>query len=917
VTSHPPAPRLLSALCCLAVARGALGAAVRAAEPEPVRIEARVVGAAGAGQDQGTTPPGDSTGTPEDAVALIRRGNAARQAGRMREALAAYRRAAALSPRDYDVRILIADTLRRMGHDDEAMAEYGRAEEVDAAGAESWTGRALILRRRHDPAAAAALIETGLTRVAAGGRDALRVTLAETRRRQGRRDEAERLFREILATRADQAPARAGLAMIAEERGDLDAAISGWTAFLTLRPDDEAAVLRRRSLADLRAAIGALEATAGSGSAADQAAADRAAIQAEVGRLRRIAGDTRGAAAACRLALDLDPSSLAVRRRLALALRDFDRQAAASEFRRVLKTAPADGVALYNLVAFAAQGEDRAAERRAWRALLEARPRDLGAARAWVSRLRAAGPDAPGKEADRFEVRKEPARETGSDDGGAARRTVRAMLLEAAGRGGEAAGELIAALRADPTDPWTLDAAADLLAARPALLDQMAAAWRAAAGPGAADAVLGARILWWNGRTGEAYAAIRQAAAAHPDAPVTGAALAEAHKTIGRRGDLAFEERVRVAALPGARLSDQVDLALALLETGRAARAETVARRAIDMWPGAAPLLSVLGGALLSQGRMEEAAAAFAAAVEADPVDSFGLARGQYPLVLAALGRHLEARQALRGDIPPIPALVHEEAWKFARDLYRDRSFAAQDWGRWRAAGGAARTVEEAWRGIALMLDSLQDPYTRLREPEETEAAWLGPRGENVALDRVGRALPHSRSVVVEDRGGLGYIRLSNLTDPAIVEQVRAALVALREKEGIILDLRGNPGGLSRSADAIGDLIVGPGRKAGVDVGPDGAVEQVTGGDGAITGAPITVLVDEQTASAAERLARTVEESGRGTIEGTATYGKGLSQMSRVLPGGMTVLVSVAEMLGPDGRPIQGEGLKPRPRRAD
>jgi carboxyl-terminal processing protease len=106
-------------------------------------------------------------------------------------------------------------------------------------------------------------------------------------------------------------------------------------------------------------------------------------------------------------------------------------------------------------------------------------------------------------------------------------------------------------------------------------------------------------------------------------------------------------------------------------------------------------------------------------------------------------------------------------------------------------------------------------------------------------------------------------------------------------------------------------MLIGPGRKAGADSGPDGAMSRVTGGDGAITGAPVTVLVDGQTASAAERLARDLEITGRGTIAGERTHGKGLAQASLVLPGGAMVLVSTSEMLGPGDRPIQSRGLEP------
>src|SRR6185503_2844242 len=204
------------------------------------------------------------------------------------------------------------------------------------------------------------------------------------------------------------------------------------------------------------------------------------------------------------------------------------------------------------------------------------------------------------------------------------------------------------------------------------------------------------------------------------------------------------------------------------------------------------------------------------------------------------------------------------------------------------------------------------DPYTRLRDPEETSALFLSPRGASSATDPLGRAALQSRTVATgELPGGLGYIRLGNFTDPGMVAEVRAALERMRRTEGIVLDLRGNGGGLGRSADAIGDLFVGPGKEAGVDVGPLGETTQVTGGDGALTDSPLIVLVDGQTGSAAERLARTLEVTGRATLSGDATFGKGRAQVSRVLPGGATVLVSASEMLGPDRRPIQGKGLQP------
>jgi len=131
------------------------------------------------------------------------------------------------------------------------------------------------------------------------------------------------------------------------------------------------------------------------------------------------------------------------------------------------------------------------------------------------------------------------------------------------------------------------------------------------------------------------------------------------------------------------------------------------------------------------------------------------------------------------------------------------------------------------------MLSSLGDPYTRLRDPDETAALFLARRGGSVATGPFGRVSPSSKTVVTGDLpGGLGYIRLSNFADPGVVAEVRAALEKMRRKEGIVIDLRGNGGGLARSADEIGNLLVGPGKDAGVDDTASGPVTQVTGGEG-------------------------------------------------------------------------------------
>ncbi|MEK7798974.1 MAG: tetratricopeptide repeat protein, partial [Acidobacteriota bacterium] len=196
-----------------------------------------------------------------------------------------------------------------------------------------------------------------------------------------------------------------------------------------------------------------------------------------------------------------------------------------------------------------------------------------------------------------------------------------------------------------------------------------------AGGPPAAERVLLARLTWWSGRGEEALIILRQAVAAHPGSAVAHSALGEAYQEIGRNQGMAIEALTRAVNLDPERLAAHVDLALAILRTGRPQPAAAAARRALRLFPGSAPVLSVLGAALAEQGDFQGAADAYAAALASDPADNFGLARGQLPLALAAIGRHVEARRALRGQIPPVPEILYREAWAFARDSYRDRGY--------------------------------------------------------------------------------------------------------------------------------------------------------------------------------------------------------------------------------------------------
>jgi carboxyl-terminal processing protease len=131
---------------------------------------------------------------------------------------------------------------------------------------------------------------------------------------------------------------------------------------------------------------------------------------------------------------------------------------------------------------------------------------------------------------------------------------------------------------------------------------------------------------------------------------------------------------------------------------------------------------------------------------------------------------------------------------------------------------------------------------------------------------------------------------------------------------GVIVDLRGNRGGLLREAVAVVDAVVTGGVVA-TTAGRHPQSSRVwmggTGEDQA-QGRPIVVLVDGRSASAAEIMAAALEDSGRGVVVGSATLGKGLVQTIAPLPDGGELFVTWSRVLAPGGWPLQGLGVMPQ-----
>ncbi|HEY3482901.1 MAG TPA: S41 family peptidase, partial [Streptomyces sp.] len=137
--------------------------------------------------------------------------------------------------------------------------------------------------------------------------------------------------------------------------------------------------------------------------------------------------------------------------------------------------------------------------------------------------------------------------------------------------------------------------------------------------------------------------------------------------------------------------------------------------------------------------------------------------------------------------------------------------------------------------------------------------------------------------------------------------QVRAAVRDARH--GVLLDLRGNSGGLVKEAVAVASAFLDGGLVATFDV--HGKQQALYAADGGDTTVPLVVLVDGGTMSAAELLAGALQDRGRAVVIGSRTFGKGSVQMPSTLADGSVAELPVGHYRLPDGRGVDGHGIEP------
>jgi len=168
------------------------------------------------------------------------------------------------------------------------------------------------------------------------------------------------------------------------------------------------------------------------------------------------------------------------------------------------------------------------------------------------------------------------------------------------------------------------------------------------------------------------------------------------------------------------------------------------------------------------------------------------------------------------------------------------------------------------------------------------------------------------QSVYQEVKDNIGYIRLTGFqsnTNEALNKALEDVLS--KDVEGIILDLRNNPGGLLDSAVAVTSQFIDKGIVTKVIDNKGNSSELPVFPGGKATDIPLVILINGGSASASEIVAGALQDYKRAVLIGETSYGKGSVQIIRKLSDGSSIHITIARWYTPDGHQIDNTGIKP------
>ncbi len=239
-------------------------------------------------------------------------------------------------------------------------------------------------------------------------------------------------------------------------------------------------------------------------------------------------------------------------------------------------------------------------------------------------------------------------------------------------------------------------------------------------------------------------------------------------------------------------------------------------------------------------------------------------------------------------------------------------------------AGIVAGDVIVSVNGRSIAGENINLAKDRIVGPEGTVVTLgvLNPKTGKVRQVRVTRAeiAPPITATRIERIGGrkLGYVRFESFTEGSHATLRKAVQGVEREgAQGILLDLRGNGGGLLQEAVLASSVFLPKGQVVvSTDSRTQGHAVYRTVGDN-LRARPLVVLIDRNTASAAEILTAALADDAGATVVGTHSYGKGVFQQEIGLSNGGALKLTIGEYFTPTGVNLAGRGIHPDVRARD
>ena len=214
---------------------------------------------------------------------------------------------------------------------------------------------------------------------------------------------------------------------------------------------------------------------------------------------------------------------------------------------------------------------------------------------------------------------------------------------------------------------------------------------------------------------------------------------------------------------------------------------------------------------------------------------------------------------------------------------------------------------------------SLTEAVKRMRgKPGEPITITIVREDEEAEEYTMVREIIKRQTVKHEVKDGVGYIRIAQFNEKAS-DGLEGAIKSLKKElggslPGIVLDLRGNPGGLLEQSVNVSSVFLDGGEVVSTRGRSANDTERYNGQSGELAkSVPLVVLIDGASASASEIVAGAVQDRGRGLVVGMTSFGKGSVQSVIPLRGGRdgALRLTTQRYYTPSGRSIQGTGIDP------